>query len=430
MIVSKNKLNITIEWILIICLMILSLINIPLLLLSIILSSIYFLKKQEGLLKLIVILVFRFIINPGLNLEGSEVYIQSFKYLLLFGVSPIYLILILPKWWKQKNIRSFLLTTFLIFMLLLIPSLIVSQYPHISFLKLVNYFVPLVIIVILVNIQNNLYNFFTWFSTLNKVIIILSLIFIRSPIGYLRNGFSFQGILNHPNLFGITMVIAITVIVLEQFLRKKISKIDVIILIIAIIELLLSNSRTSFISLFVCLFLVFIFSKIKLNIKILTLLLSSLLLGFLYSLPLVNSYITNYIRKGQSSDDILLSRYGQIGNAKYVLNSEPLFGIGFGIPLNRTSISLDDYVFEAGNLLFGIIIFSGLFGLICYIAYILSIIFINKKINFVTLPLFICTLMINMGEMIMFSTNNYGVLCYLLWGLYINKGKYLSNEQI
>ena len=138
----------------------------------------------------------------------------------------------------------------------------------------------------------------------------------------------------------------------------------------------------------------------------------------------------DFIRKGQSSEHILLSRYGQINNLEFVLNNSPIFGIGFGIPVNMSSIELNDFVFEAGNLFVGLIIFTGVFGLLMYALYVIGIIFIRNKINREFLIIILSTILVNTGEMIMFSSNNVGIYCYVLWAIYIATEKSIKNQML
>lgn len=71
---------------------------------------------------------------------------------------------------------------------------------------------------------------------------------------------------------------------------------------------------------------------------------------------------------------------------------------------------------EAGNIIFEVIIFTGMIGLTCYVIYILKVILLARKPFRVTIVLFIATLLVNCVEIIMFKSLNAGALCYILWG--------------
>ncbi|MEX6381085.1 O-antigen ligase family protein [Staphylococcus saprophyticus] len=419
--IKKQTLNSLVEYILIVVFFVLSLINIPLLIISFLVSLIYLKQRHVGILKILILLVFRFIISEGIdNVSGNSI-VSYLKYLTLLVIAPIYLIINYKTLKRKQTIAKFMISTVSLMIIFILISIIATAFPLIALMKVINYFLPLMIIILLMLMIEKKEDFFFWTCDIFKIIIVFSMLFIISPIGYLRNGISLQGIVNHPNLFGILLVIAIQMFFIEVAIKKKLTIIQTFIILLSIYELLLTNSRTSLLSLFVCITIFFIISKIKLISKIITLFV--LLIGaiILYLTPATNEFVTSYIQKGQSSDQILLSRYGQIDNTIFVLHESPIFGIGFGIPVNRTSLELNSFVFEAGNLLFGLLIYVGIFGAICYLIYLFYIIFINKKINRNIFPLFIATLLINMGELVMFSSNNVGIICYIVWGFYLQE---------
>ncbi|MEJ7450723.1 O-antigen ligase domain-containing protein, partial [Staphylococcus warneri] len=90
----------------------------------------------------------------------------------------------------------------------------------------------------------------------------------------------------------------------------------------------------------------------------------------------IQERIKAFLVKGQRSDQALYSRYIQIEYLMDALDKYPLFGGGFGIPVNNTSLDLLNFTFEAGNIFFALIIFTGIFGLICYLIYLVFMLFI------------------------------------------------------
>ncbi|MCR1871666.1 O-antigen ligase family protein [Mammaliicoccus lentus] len=429
--IKKQALNNAIELVLIIIFLTLSLINVPLFIISLLMSVILIFKQKGlGILKLIIILVFRYVLSEGLDNLSDTTLVPLFKYFILLGVAPLYLLYNYKKLFEDKIFMKFLKITCSTMILFILISFIGTDYYLMSFLKIINYFVILLIIVSLIALISEKERLLFWFSNIFKILICISILLINNPIGYLRNGFSFQGILNHPNLFGIILVLGILTILIEMAVRNRISIMNIGIVLLGIYELILSNSRTSLLSFVCCLFIFFMFSNIKKSIKIISIF-TTILIGILvYIIPATNIFITNYIQKGQSSDQILLSRYGQIDNTIYVLQNSPVFGIGFGIPVNRTSLELNDFIYEAGNLFFGLISYVGLLGLGIYTIYIIYIIFIRKSINNLMLSLFLGSILINMGELVMFSSNNVGIICYVIWGIYIQESMRTQNENI
>lgn len=427
--IKKKALKNGLELILIIIFFTLSLINLPFFILSLLILVMFLYKQRSlGILKLIIILVFRNLISQGLDNLSATSIVSISKYFILLGIAPVYLLYNFNELVKYKNYIKFLKVSFYTLILFIFISFIGTDYYVMSFLKILNYFVPLLIIVSLITIISEKEKFLFWFSNLFKIMICTSLLLIKSPIGYLKNGFSFQGILNHPNLFGIIMVIGILTILIEMSVKNKVSIINFLIIVLGIYELILSNSRTSLFSLCICILVFLIFSNLKIFLKFF---LSIVILSIgliIYIIPVTNSFLMNYVQKGQSSDQILLSRYGQIDNMNYVLENSPVFGLGFGIPVNRTSFELNTYTYEAGNLFLGLLTYVGISGLVIYIIYIIYILLIKKNINNLMISLFIGSILINMGELIMFSSNNAGIICYIAWGLYIQEGMGIQDE--
>lgn len=426
---EKSNFNNTLEYILIILFFLISLINVPLLILSVIVSMLLLKQKESGLIKLLYLYTIRFVISEGIDHAESEIIITIIRYFLIYICGTILVLSSYKFWSKNKVISAFITSTGITMLLLGIPSLIVSDYPFIAIFKMLSYFIPLLIIVILISQIKNFKELVMWLANQFKFLILFSLLFVRSSIGYLLNGFSFQGILNHPNLFAVVLAMGLVVIILSLYYERKNLSLNFIILIIGSIELLISNSRTAVLSYLLCIFIFFVLAKIDLYKKALIFLIGLLITVGAIMIPSIQSKIFDFIAKGQTSNNVLLSRYGQINNFELSLKKYPLFGNGFGIPINNTSLSLNNYTFEAGNMIFGLIIFTGIIGLTIYFIYLFSFIFMAKKPFRLTIILLLVTILVNMGEMIMFSSTNVGIICYILWGIYFKEGVKTENEE-
>lgn len=420
-----NKLessNSKIEYIIIILLFLLSLINLPLLIISLVLS-LYLLKQKElGVIKLILIITIRYLISLGIDHSDGQEYIQIFKYILIYIFGFYFVIKSGKIWVSNSSVSKFVTLTFLIGSLYILISCIFSDYPVISFLKTINYFIPLSIIIILVSLIENYIKLLKWISFMISFLIIFSLLFINHSIGYLLNLISFQGVINHPNLFAIIMVMGIIVLIVTLSKTKKNIAINLFVILIGIYELYLSNSRTALLSLVITLVMYLIIVKINVQYKFLIMMILATILFFVFLIPSVQVKVYEFIQKGQSSDNILLSRYSQIENVEVALRNNPVFGSGFGVPLNNSSLNLSNFTFEAGNIIFGLLIFVGIIGLILYLVYLALILNLTPRPFRITSLLLFVTIAVNMGEMIMFSTTNIGLFCYILWGLYLKEG--------
>lgn len=82
-----------------------------------------------------------------------------------------------------------------------------------------------------------------------------------------------------------------------------------------------------------------------------------------------------------------------------------------------------DYIVEPGNLLIAVLSFSGIIGFIIFLVFISKIILSNKKkfkiLYFLPMSIFL----INMGEMVFFSSNNIGIWIYMMLGIYMVYGE-------
>lgn len=98
----------------------------------------------------------------------------------------------------------------------------------------------------------------------------------------------------------------------------------------------------------------------------------------------------------------------QIKNIENVLETHMLMGNGFGMSLHGLTKNMD---IEAGNVVFQLIMFTGVIGLACYVIYVLKVILLATYMFKLTFVLFIATLLTNTVEIVMFNSINIGALC-------------------
>ena len=289
MFISKKILTSILENILIILFFIISLTNLVGLITFIIFSFFLLIQKEKGIIKLILLLSLRFIISEGIdNNHGYLHLISIYKYSVLFVLIPIIII------FKSKVIKNsllmkkFLIVTLLCFLVFLITSLIVSNYPLVSIAKLLNYFVPLTEIVLLTWLSKGYFNLLRWLSNYFVIIFLASTFLMLDYRGYLLNGFSFQGILNHPNIYGVLSVVGIVVII-TKLITSKINLVGKIfmyfVLVIAILELVLTNSRSSILALIISIILFIIFSKLSILSKLFILAFNFIHIFYFFNTP-------------------------------------------------------------------------------------------------------------------------------------------------
>lgn len=203
-----------------------------------------------------------------------------------------------------------------------------------------------------------------------------------------------------------------------QLNRHKLAFIGHLLNILSFFLIWQSNSRTSLISALVLIFAFLILSNLDFLKKGLGLIAISLFSLFILINTNIFSEFQRFLFKG--ADDLLYSRAGQVSTLTESIEANPLFGTGFAVPVlpfRSYTISMA-FIVEPGNLILSVLAYGGIIGFVLFSIYMLNIILSNMK-NFkslIYLPL--ASLMISMGEMIFFSSNNIGIWLYMFIGIY------------
>ena len=374
-------------------------------------------KKSQGAIIAFLWIQLRSLMNPGIAVSISSVAIL--KWLCIFYLS-IYLLVL----FRYKS-RAYLkiLPYFVFFALyLVIVQFFVSSYPIVSLFKIIAWIIPFLAIVKGIT-ANSAINWIYMINRLLGILIFGSLLTIPFNFAYLRNGHALQGLLNHPNMFGIVIVLFLAGWMFEH--KNKLSLATIVVAGLSFILIYLSESRTSLISAVILCFAYIFFSNIRCGIKIIILIL--LLIAGLFIIFTENSIkniIVEFLLKGGTGfSDIVNSREDQISAniSRYLEN--PILGTGFSVPYVKGVISYSfsfDLIVENGNIIFALLgdigILGSLFFLFCYA----RILFLGKPSSFV---LFLAPFLICLGEMVFFSTNNLAPLLYMFFAIYMSKSK-------
>ncbi|MGM0804974.1 MAG: O-antigen ligase family protein [Bacillota bacterium] len=412
------------EWIIIILVFVFSFYSNLTLFLALLLSLVLLYQKEIGALKVINLLTLRSIVNPGLGID--IVVFQHFKMLLIYTLS-IYLILRIFKLDKEifQKIKGVTLFFFLFILSNIFTSLMFSSLPTISLFKLVSYSIVFYGCLVGIAFTYKTFNWLKWLLRMFSIIIVSSALIITFPVSKLLNGVSLQGTTNHPNMFGIVTVLFLGVLFTNYWYSKKTYVYTTFFVALSFYLVILSKSRTAFLS---CLFLLLIFTvsrsfKISSYLK-LSILSIGTVFGILLSaltIPKVDGFLFKFMIKGQEASNFLHSRSEQISTALYNFSLNPLFGTGFSVPVlpfKSYSFSVD-YVMEPGNLVLSVLFYSGIIGLLLFILFLSRILWVNKTNLLSNVFLFVSPLLISMGEMVFFSSNNIGIWCYMFLALYI-----------
>lgn len=410
-------------------------------------SCFIFFEKKNIILSLFFIWFLTFL-NPMLVTENE--FISIFKYIvILLGFIIVLFNLMLN---KILCFNKKIFITFLIFLSILLHSIFFSIYPLISILKIIIWYMVFFIL------------FEVWGSIsiverkktidilidLLKIILILSVpfVFINS-IGYARNESGFQGILNHPQAFGITMAI-FSILLFSKILESKyINYYDLFFLVVAFIFILMSQARTAAlavaISILLGLFLNILLSKNKIifsgllkNTRIypLLMLLSAIFcITVLFNVDKLNSFLF----KGSDAEGLqeaaVNSRGFLVERMFNNIENNPLVGIGFGIPSEYfyTKIELDPFfgipisvLSEKGILFIAIFEELGLLLGAVVLVWFLYLIFVSAKYYFHGLLLILCILLTNLGEYMFFSVGGMGMLLLVFFTYALQKNTKLG----
>src|SRR5690625_1683820 len=411
----------TVEWTGLILLILFSFISSTTLLISLVLMLTLLVQKEIGAIKILNIITFRTVINPGIAINIGNW--QTVKWLILFGCS-IYLLLSYFKLEKRELSKvkpiSILLVVFVAYNIFV--ALTFSSLPVIAIFKLMSYAIVSLGILIGVGYTYKKIDWSKWMFQLLALLLLSSLAFIPLSVGYLKNGSSFQGITNQPNMFGIIAVLFTASLLTYARCNKKYNSLYIILLPTLIIYMIiLSKSRTAFISFIILILLFIAFSNIKKLSSLIKITFSAIAVILFVLVSNLSERVSSFLYKGQDQGNLLYSRINQIDDLKINFLSSPLFGNGFSVPvLPFKSYEFNfDFVVELGNLIIAVLYYSGIVGFIIFISYIVRVFWSNKEgfKDLVLLP--VAAILISMGEMVFFSSNNIGIWCYMFLAMYV-----------
>lgn len=411
----------TIEWIGIWVLLIFSFINVATLLSSLVVLLLLLLKQREiGAIKILNIIALRTIINPGLAIDIESV--QNIKWGIIFLCS-FYLIFSFRKIDKdlRVKIKSILAPILFFGLYSVVASFITSTLPTVAIFKLISYMIVFLGILIGVYLTKGKLDWLNWISKMFMGIFVFSIPLINNSIGYLTNGHAFQGITNQPNMLGIILALFFSVLLTKLQLKKVNHNLFSYLILCAVIYIeILTKSRTSLITMAILLIIYVIFLQTNLMKKALayTIIVLFSIVYLIIDKQILNE-IQEFLYKGQGN--ILYSRSAQIDGLLSNFLRNPLFGSGFAVPVTpfKSYAFSTEYVVEPGNLILSVLSYGGIFGLILFVAYLFKIFRASQKNYRQTIFLFLSPILISMGEMVFFSTNNIGVWCYMFISIYI-----------
>lgn len=333
-----------------------------------------------------------------------------------------------------RKINKDMFGAFLLLFVLILPSVFFSEYIDVSTLKFFSFFLGFFSLLFLVgkidkgsNVSKK--NTYIIYRNINRIAVFLSLIVYMAGIGYPVNATGFSGILNHPQAFGIFLVLIILVELygIQNGLNKSLWSICTVF--IAFIFSIMTESRLSSISIVLILSL-YVFLYLKIKLTHLMFLLCSIGLSSLFFDKIMGIVVNVITKSGRSStsgfESLEESRGFLVSASLNNFKDHPVFGIGFQISNGKYGsyemiITRDPFfglpieaAVEKGVFWSALLEETGIIGFFGFFIFVFSYyIKLTKKISCVILLAFI---LIGVGESFYFSLGGVGsfVWCVFL----------------
>jgi len=381
-------------------------------------------------------------LNPGIAAEATWSSTGRYAVLAAAAVSVFYRSGV---WLRPTRISWPVQMTLLLGVFLVVHSLLFSSIKDVSVLKAISWTLAASTLLaawsgLSVNERNNVSR--QLFAGL-IILLVCSLPLLSMPVGYLRNGTGFQGVLGHPQVFGPTMALLGAWAAGRILSERKPSWWFVALFVACLILVVLSEARTAGISLMlgVAIAIIFAYSfsggsirkalpglrgKRIYIVACLTLVLL-LVNGAMFSQKL-DAYISKSGRADVTSiaEAYALSRGPKIEDMWVNIQDKPFLGIGFGIaskpeqmqvvrdPLLGLPIGAS---IEKGVLPLAVLEELGVLGFLLVALWLWNLIrCAARRGGFTSLTVLFVALLINMGESVLFSPGGMELLVLIMIG--------------
>lgn len=374
------------------------------------------------------------VFNP--SLVSAALLGSTGRYLVIFAAA----ISVLLRY--RVRMKYYIFITLLLGVFFVIHSLIFSHFSDVSILKSVMFIITITTLLFawsaLTPFQRAEAEMFIFGGMI--IVALISLVFIFSNIGYLRNGSGFHGVLNHPQSFGPFVALLFAWIIGRFFSERDRFFPYLAMIFLCILLILASESRTSggaiLLGLVLSLTMFLLIHKksmVKLlprfdtkKFKIMLIVVSVIFIVF------TNQVLTQlnhfYLKGGASKSTDLISalKESREGFAYKMYDNivkNPITGIGFGIASspNEMSIKRDPYFhlpisapIEKGIMPMSVIEELGIPGGVLVFSWFAMLFRRAFRAGFVPFIVLSTVFMINFGENIFFSTGGMGMLTILL----------------
>lgn len=344
------------------------------------------------------------------------------KWFLLLGSSIWILLNVKNRNYNRRKGDGVILWLILFIVVEALSTIETSSYPVTSIFKLISFGLPLIAIVIGVALTNKKYRWTEYIVVFYTILFCIN--FVLIPFGKFRivNN-NFQGVFNHVNMLGIISVIYIALLLNSKFFAER-KRIRLLMLCLTFIMIFLSMSRTGMFSA-IMVVLVYIIFNAKKHLKgIIVSGIGAFILVMIVSFtnsPLlenIKNTAEEFIWKN-SEESIWDSRKELIEEAQERFETHKFLGSGFMVPYEKNVVDYHlnfDLIVEPGNILWMLLGDTGIVGITLFGIFIVKIALSGTRRK---LFLLVAALIVNMGEMVFFSSNNMSILLYLLIAIYI-----------
>jgi O-antigen ligase len=331
--------------------------------------------------------------------------------------------------------------TFIISIVLLIHSVFFSQMIDVSVLKSIIWSMVAISIFLAFSklSHTEMKELSTWLFRGSVILMTISWPLVIMPEGYLRNERGFQGILNHPQTWSVFMAFLCTWTTARILDARNPSWFLIVVLGSSISSLFFSQGRTGGLAFvlsislaMMCMFLIARSGNVLRGLRSkqivgpLLLIVLLLLLTTERWVPVVDAYVFKRAQYNASSfSDLYETSRGRLVNrALENFEKSPLTGVGFGIDVNREMEISREPIWglpvsapiEKGNAFVDALEEVGLIVYILLAAWLSYFFKRALRGGLVPLSIFLCSLLINLGEAVFFSPGGNGLLALLLFG--------------
>jgi len=397
----------------------------------------YALLSSETAIKALTMGVILCFLNPGL-FSGSE-YSYFLRWVLLFSAAcRIYLSQIALSW----TVPKYLLYLFIFSIASMIFSLSNSYAIFVSLAKIIVFFIGFSTVLLGFKQTTNS-SWHSWYFTFFSAVLISSMPLLYMPEGYVRNLKGFQGILNHPQAYGVYMIIPIMWLTGIWLVNKKVSSIMKIIILGGWITIFATRSRAAILAAVLgILFTVVIafFRRPSWNKKLLMIVRKPVFIVMIFLVIIVMMFPGNIVKEavedfiykntGSIYENIYRSRGFLIERSWKNFKEHPLIGIGFGVASDKEKFIVEESKYmniplgaptEKGFLITALLEEVGIIGTLLFLIFVVEL--AKPVIKYGDLPsawLFWSAFFVSFGEMIFFSPGGLGMHVWLCFGFAIN----------